>query len=60
MGAVEPAAKCPERIAAIGTFDLDDIGAHIGQHHARSRPGDERAHFEHGDIGKRLGHIDIS
>ena len=59
MRAVELALEGTEGIARAGLFDLDDIGAQIGQDHPRRRAGDESAHFEHGYVLQWLCRHDV-
>jgi hypothetical protein len=44
------------RIVAAGElFDLDHVGAHIGQHHAARGAGHDLREFEHAHAGQRTG-----
>ncbi len=45
---------CP-RVVAGGRFDLDHLGAEIGEHLPRPRPGQHTGELEHADAGER-GH----
>ena len=51
--AVGVATEVAERVAA-GRFDLEHVGAEIGEHHAGERRGDDRAQFEHAHAFEHL------
>src|SRR5581483_10054266 len=40
------ASREPPHKIAVGAFDLDDVGALVGEHHRRHRPGHHRAEVE--------------
>ena len=44
------------RIVAAGQLlDLDDVGAHVGEHHAARRAGHDLRELEHAHAGERAG-----
>ncbi len=45
----------PQRIAAVGRFDLDDLGAELGQDLARERARDQLTELEDLEPGQRPG-----
>ena len=60
--AVEGHAPATHRVAALGRFDLDDLGAVVAQQLAGERPGDEAAQFEDADaregaVGRSHGKV---
>src|SRR3546814_18261612 len=56
MRAVQAVLERPERIACARQFDLDHIGAEVGQQHRGRRPGDEGAVFNHPHVRENLAH----
>src|SRR5262249_23476612 len=51
----------PRVVALAGLLDLDDLGAHVAQHHGRERPGQHAGEIEHANTLKRLnsGHRNL-
>src|SRR5262249_15603801 len=45
-------APVPHRITLAGSFDLDDLGAHVAEQLAAERTRDQRAELEHAQIGE--------
>ena len=58
--AVQTALEGAEGVSAVGRFDLDDVGTQIGQQHARSRSGDERALLDDLDALQDFDHLTAS
>ena len=53
----DPAGDQPAlRIATLGVFDLDDVGAPFGKDRARAGDESPRGHFDHPDPGKYIVH----
>src|SRR5262249_44222634 len=52
--AEQPAASL-RGVGRIGPFDLDDVGAVIGEHARRHRPGDDPGKVEHADPFENSG-----
>ena len=50
-------AYAPPRIAARGVFDLDHLGAHVGEHHGRPRPVLEDSEVQDFDAVERRRHV---
>jgi len=48
-------ADAPPRRVAVGRFDLDHVGAEVGEDQARRWAHDGVAEFEHANAGKRQG-----
>jgi hypothetical protein len=48
-------AQQAARAVACYGLDLDDFGAHVGQHHAAGRAHDHVGEFNDAQAGKRLG-----
>ena len=40
-------------VAAAGRLDLDDVGAHVAEHHGAERAGENAGEIEHADAGQR-------
>ncbi len=54
--AVDARLAIAARIVAAGKLlDLDDVGAHVGEHHAARGPGHDLRELEHAHAGKRSG-----
>ena len=49
-------AEQPPRALAVDRLDLDDLGAHVGEHHAAGRPHDHVRELDDAQAGgERLG-----
>ena len=40
-------------VTALWRLDLDDVGAHVAEHHGAQRPGQDAGEIEHADAGER-------
>ena len=49
-------APLAQRVAAIGRFDLDHLGAELGEDAGTERAGDQGAEFQHLDAGEGFVH----
>jgi hypothetical protein len=54
-GALVELAPLAQRVAAVGRFDLDHLGAELGEDARGERPGDERAEFDDLEAGEGFG-----
>ena len=46
-------------VATVGPFDLDDLGAEVGQDHAAGRPHHHVGELEDADAGERQGVVGV-
>ena len=54
--AVDSRLAIPAGVIAAGQlFDLDDVGAQVGEHHPAGGPGHDLCQLEHAHAGERTG-----
>ena len=52
LGADERRAPMPRIVAVVGRLDLDDVGAHVAQHHGAERTGEDTGEIDDADSGE--------